>query len=147
MSRIHQTETVIDGPIEAVWETLLDVARHSEWSDSFVLYGAPAEGGRGRVGFWAFGRALTHPIIFEVVHPPRRLEWRGGPRRLVSGRHYFELEPVDTDGARTRFVHGEEFSGVAVDVLWPALMKVLGPSYGRFNEQLKRRVEEAMGSR
>ena len=80
-------------------------------------------------------------VAIEVVEGPCRLEWSGGPRGLISGRHFFSLEPADEQGRRTRFVHGETFTGVAVGVLWPLLMRALGPSYDRFNQQLKRRVE------
>lgn len=147
MSHIHQTEVVIDAPIEAVWDVLVDTAAHRDWSDSFALHDPPHAGLRSRVAFWVLGRPLSHPIVYEVVEPPHRLEWRGGPRALVSGRHYFRLE-VDEGGAdRTRFVHGEEFSGAAVRVLWPLLMRALGPAYDRFNAQLAGRVEGARARR
>ena len=143
MSRTHETEIVIHAPVAAVWAQLIDFAEHAQWSDSFVLHGVPSPGARGRVGFRIFGLQMSHPIRLETVEPLRRLAWRGGPRGLISGRHYFELRSHGSDGAQTRLVHGEAFEGFAVPVLWPLLMKALGPSYDRFNQQLRDRVESA----
>jgi hypothetical protein len=143
MARVIRTEVVIDAPVQAVWAVLIDFARHPEWSDSFVLRGAARPGARGRVGFSILGIRLSYPVVLEVMEEPRRLKWRGGPSGLVRGRHYFEVSPLADDATKTRFVHGEEFDGIAVPMLWPLLVRALDSSYDRFNQQLKQRAEGA----
>ena len=138
----YETETTIDAPPDAVWKHLTDFARHDEWSEHFKLRGRPVEGESGRVEFKLFGRAAGSPVVIERVEPARELRWLGGPKGLLTGRHYFILQPLDA-GQRTRFQHGERFSGLLAPFVWGFLKAQLGPSYSGFNEDLKRRVESA----
>lgn len=136
----HETEITIDAPPSVVWGHLIDFVRHAEWTRHFRLSGEPVVGGRGRVQFALFGRAAGSPVVIERVDEGRELRWRGGPKGLISGSHYFVLEPRD-GGTRTRFVHGETFSGILAPLVWALLEAQLGPSYTGFNEDLKRRAE------
>ncbi|MGB8328787.1 MAG: SRPBCC domain-containing protein [Polyangiales bacterium] len=136
----YETETTIDAPPAEVWQQLVDVDRHDEWSRHFKLRGRPVVGDRGRVEFSLLGRVARVPIVIERVDEARELRWRGGPTGLVTGSHFFVLEPRD-GGRRTRFVHGEDFSGLLAPLVWALLKAQLGPSYAGFNEDLKRRAE------
>lgn len=76
-----------------------------------------------------------------IIDAPRSEVWK----RLIDkaparGSHFFILEPLD-GGTRTRFRHGESFSGL----LAPLVVRLLkaergGPSYQGFNEDLRRRI-------
>lgn len=138
----YETETTIDAPPDAVWKHLTDFERHDEWSEHFKLRGRPVVGEPGRVEFRLFGRAAGSAVVIEQVEQGRELRWHGGPKGLVTGSHYFILQPLDA-GQRTRLRHGEDFSGLLAPLVWAFLKAQLGPSYAGFNKDLKQRVEGA----
>jgi len=138
----YETETTIEAPPSEVWKHLVDFDRHDEWSHHFKLRGQPLVGQRGRVEFTLFGREAGSPVVIEKVEEASELRWRGGPRGLITGNHYFILEPRN-DGRRTYFRHGEDFSGIIAPLVWALLKAELGPSYSGFNADLKNRVEGA----
>lgn len=138
----YETETTIDRPPSEVWKHLTNFDRHDEWSQHFKLRGRPAVGEPGRVEFVLFGRRAGSPVVIERVNEPRELRWRGGPKGLIDGSHYFILESRN-EGRRTHLRHGEDFSGIIAPLVWALLKADLGPSYSGFNEDLKRRVESA----
>lgn len=136
----HETDITIDAPPSEVWRHLVDFDRHPEWTSQFQLRGRPVAGEPGHVRFRLFGRKAGSPVTIERVEDARELRWRGGPKGLVTGSHYFILEGRD-GGRRTHFRHGETFSGVFAPLVWALLEAQLGPAYPRFNEDLKRRAE------
>ena len=138
----YETETTIDATQSEVWKHLADFDRHDDWSQHFKLRGRPVVGKRGRVEFTLFGRAAGSPVVIETADEARELRWRGGPRGLITGSHYFILEARD-GGRRTHFRHGESFSGIIAPLVWALLKAQLGPSYAGFNADLKQRVEGA----
>ena len=138
----YETETTIDAPPDEVWKHLTDFERHDEWSEHFKLRGRPVVGEPARVEFRLFGRAAGSAVVIERVEQGRELRWHGGPKGLVTGSHYFILQPLDA-GQRTRLRHGENFSGLLAPLVWAFLKAQLGPSYAGFNEDLKQRVEGA----
>ena len=138
----YETETTIDAPPNEVWRHLADFDRHDEWSQHFKLRGRPVVGEPGRLHFALFGLPARAPVVIERVDEAQELRWRGGPKGLITGSHYFILEALD-DGERTHFRHGEDFSGVIAPLVWAFLKAQLGPSYSGFNVDLKQRVEGA----
>ena len=138
----YATEATIDASPSEVWKHLADFDRHDEWSQHFKLQGQPVVGAPGRVCFALFGRASGAPVVIETVDEGRELRWRGGPRGLITGSHYFVLEARD-GGAQTHLRHGEDFTGIIAPLVWALLKAELGPSYSGFNTDLKRRVEGA----
>ena len=134
-----QTNVRIEAPVSTVWRVLTDVEAYPEWNPEVLLHTPPAPGRRVRMTVRLFGRALTVPVRMLAVEPERELCWRGGPRGLMTGTHYFRLEP-DGDAA-TRVTHGERFEGLAVPLLWPFLRRELHAFYERINAVLKSRCE------
>ena len=136
----YETEIIIDAPPAEVWKHLAEVDRYDEWSDHFWLRGEPVVGGPGRIEFKLFGIPTGANVKFQTVDPPRELRWHGGPRGVAFGSHFFILEPLD-DGTRTRFRHGETFTGVLATLVVRLLETERGgPSYNGFNEALRLRV-------
>ena len=135
----YETELIIDAPPAAVWKHLIDVARHDEWSQHFQLRGDPVVGGPGRIEFSLFGFSTGASVVFEKVDEPRELRWHGGPKGIAHGSHFCILEELD-GGRRTRFRHGESFSGILARLTVLLLKTDRGPSYKGFNEDLRRRV-------
>jgi len=138
----YETETTIDAPPSEVWKHLADFERHDEWSQHFKLRGRPVVGEPGRLDFVLFGLPARAPVVIERVDETRELRWRGGPKGLITGSHFFILEERD-GGERTHFRHGEDFSGIIAPLVWALLEAQLGPSYSGFNADLKQRVEGA----
>ncbi len=142
----YETEIIVDAPRSLVWAHLIDFAHHRDWSSTFTLDGHPEVGANARVGFNLFGRSWSYPVVLDVIEEGRRLQWKGGPAGLLAGTHYFLLEPHGDDVRQTRFRHGEDFRGLVVPVVWPLLVRAMGPEYDRFNRELKQRVETGRGS-
>jgi len=142
-----RTEIEIAAPASRVWDTLVDFSRYSEWNP-FI----PEISGELRVG--AELRVVVAPpggneLRFQpkllVVEPGRELRWRGKlfVKGLFDGEHFMQL--VELAPGRTRFVHGENFSGLLVKLLGRALTQT-ARGFVFMNQALKRRVEETAGS-
>jgi hypothetical protein len=139
-----QTSIEIDATAAAVWKVLTDTRAYDEWNPFITrISGALTPGKKFSFVAPFAGREL--PISAKVlrVEENRELRWRGPPMDLLgkvfSGEHYLRLESVGPE--KTRFVHGEEFGGVVVDLFWSKLEPRLLPLYTSMNEALKRRVE------
>ncbi len=136
----YETEIIIDAPPAEIWKHLVDVGKYDDWSNHVWLRGEPGVGGPGRIEFKLFGMPSGADVVFQTVDEARELRWVGGPTGIAYGSHFFILESLD-GGTRTRFRHGETFTGI----LAPLVVKLLGierggPSYNGFNEDLRRRV-------
>ena len=138
----YETETTIDAPPSEVWKHLTDFERHGEWSRHFRLRGRAVAGASGHVVLELFGKHAESPVVIQKVDETRELRWLGGPKGLITGSHYFILESQG-DSRRTRFRHGESFSGILAPIVWALIKSQLRPAYSGFNEDLKRRSETA----
>jgi hypothetical protein len=141
-----RTTLDIDAPPAKVWSILADLAHWDDWNPIIRRV-------RGRVEADApidfslrLGkRAVPIQARMLRVEPERELCWKGPRARalapIFAGEHYFAVEPLDA--GRTRFVHGERFTGLLVPVLWRRLEPALLRGYAKVNEALKRRAEAA----
>lgn len=137
MARFLQTEILIHATPQRVWDVLSDFARLGEWSPFFKsIEGKPQKGERLVV---RFRKGPTFkPRVIEA-DAPRVLEWLG--RLLIpglfDGRHRFELR---AEGANTRLLHTERFTGLLVPLFGKALDKT-EQDFAAFNAALKSRAE------
>ena len=137
-----RTRIVIAARPTEVWDALADVRSYARWNP--VLSVRPWRGDSLRAGRRAwlslklFGVPLVVPVLVEVAEPDRELRWIGGPWGLLRGRHYFELRELD--GA-TELIHGEQFEGLLVPLMWPLLEGELDRLYRSINEALAAYVE------
>ena len=88
------------------------------------------------------GKGMTIKPTVLAAEPDRELRWKG---RLVipglfDGEHTFRIEPID--GQRSRFVHGERFTGILVGFVKGILAKTEA-GFEQMNAALKQRVEAA----
>ena len=137
--RFYEASSRIDASLEAVWAVLADGAGWALW-DSGV------EGVEGRIELGekitirseaAPGRAF--PVKVTQFEPPGRLRFSGGmPLGLFRGVRTFEVVP-EGDGV-TLFRVREEYTGPLLGLIWRS-MPDLGPSFDRFAQGLKHRVE------
>jgi hypothetical protein len=137
------TQLLIDAPVATVWRVLTDFDAYPEWNPGLSFRDTPVEGATVRLAVKLLGPSFTTPVTIEAIEPERMLRWRGGPALLMSGTHYFELRPEGPN--RTELIHGEQFSGLALPLLWPLLRGRLNAFYWRINTALKLRAEQAAG--
>ena len=143
MKRID-TDIEIGAPPAEVWRILTDFASYPEWNP--FVQSAVGEATPGEV-LEVFlqppnGRGMSISPRVIVADPDRELRWRG--RVLVSGvfdgEHFFILEALD--GGRTRFLHGEIFTGLLVPFFSGVINKALA-GFELMNVALKERAEGA----
>lgn len=140
-----RTRVDIEAPVERVWKILTAFERFPEWNPLLTRMSGKLERGAPLRFMVALGgRSVPVDATVLVVEPSAELRWRG-PRsellgRVFAGEHFFLLEKRD---GKTRLVHGEDFSGIAVPLAWPLLEPRLVKGYTRMNEALKARAEAA----
>ena len=137
-----ETTVEIDARPGAVWRVLTDFPAYGEWNP-FIrsIAGNAQEGERLTVRLEPPGsRWMTIRPTVLAAEPDRELRWKG---RLVvpglfDGEHSFRIEPID--GQRSRFVHGERFTGILVGFFKGVLPKTEA-GFEEMNAALKRVVE------
>ena len=135
-----RTEILIAADPAKVWKVLTDFPAYHEWNPFIVsISGNPKVGETLQV-------AISPPEKSEMRFKPRvlraepnsELRWRGVLwfGWLFAGEHFFQLS--ETQDGHTRFLHGEDFSGVLVRAV-PMTQTARGFVF--MNQALKRRVE------
>lgn len=136
------TEIEIDAPPEAVWTTLTDAEKLSEWNP-FVheMKGELSVGNSLKVTLGAPGKSRMSfkPEVLRAEEN-RELRWRGKlfVRGVFDGEHVFELQRTEKG---THFVHYEHFSGALAWLLKGMLERDTRPGFEAMNAALKQRVE------
>lgn len=138
------TQITIEAPVDDVWKIFTDFDSYPQWSPTLRNFSKnPTVGEKVKIRLeQPEGPKMTmNPVILERVEN-QILRWRGQLffSGLFDGEHYFILEKLNDH--HTRFIQGEDFSGILV-----ALLKKMidGPTlngFNQFNEALKKRVEE-----
>jgi uncharacterized protein YndB with AHSA1/START domain len=137
--RYYEATSVIAARPEAVWAVLRDGAGWPAWDS-----GIDAVEGRIAIGETVKIRSQaapgrTFPVRVTAVEPPVRLRFSGGmPLGLFRGVRTFDLSPDAAGG--TVFHLREEYTGLLLGLIWRS-MPDLGPSFDRFAQGLKLRVE------
>jgi hypothetical protein len=139
-----ETTVEIDAPPAAVWRVLTDFPTYGEWNPFIpTIAGDVQVGERLTVRLEPpGGKGMTIKPTVLAAEPERELRWKG---RLVipglfDGEHTFRIEPID--GQRSRFVHGERFTGILVGFVKGILGKTEA-GFEQMNAALKQRVEAA----
>lgn len=138
-----RTEIEIAAPPARVWSVLTDFDAYSDWNPFLVRISGKAEAGQKLMVVIANpgGREWTIRPTLLAVDTGRELRWKG--RLLVpglfEGEHFFRL--IDLGNGRTRFVHGEDFSGILVRFM-TGMFTSVARGFVFMNQALKRRVEE-----
>jgi len=142
-----RTEIEIEAPPERVWAILVDLAKYAEWNpfitsargsvkqnQELQLTLAGSDGNE-----WA-----ERPTVVSVDEP-RELRWSTKLwfRGLLDGEHFFQL--VAVGDRRTRFVNGEDLSGLLVQRMGNRVTRTARGFVG-MNEALKKRVEARAGA-
>ena len=134
----YEATAAIDAPPEAVWAVLTDGAAWPTWDSGVTtVEGRIAEGEKVTVRTEVSpGRAF--PVKVTALEAPRRMVFTGGmPLGLFRGERTYTLTPSD---GGTAFRMREEYTGPLLPLMWRS-MPDLGPSFSRFANGLKFRVE------
>ncbi|WP_224448813.1 SRPBCC domain-containing protein [Haloprofundus salilacus] len=139
MKHVH-TSIDIEAPPSIVWDVLTDLDAYHEWNPYITeASGEVAEGSIVKIHVEPTGRrnSALRCEVTELV-PERTLQWVGslGVPGLFTGRHTFELEPLDDD--RTRLVNREEVSGLLARFV---VTDETPLDYDWMNQALARRAE------
>jgi len=144
---IVEAVTEIAAPPERVFAVLTDADAWSSWSTMLVFHGGRLEpGARVRLGLRTAAASYDFEALVTELDPGVCFEWlaRTGVRGVFDGRHRFELRALP--GGRTRLRNVEFYTGALVPVITRlSMMKTAPVGFRAMNEELRVRVESAMG--
>lgn len=137
-----ETDKVIQAPSEKVWQVFTTFENHSGWNPFIqTISGGKKAGKRLKV---TINRSKDKTMTFypEVLkyEPNREFRWKGklGMSGIFDGEHYFILEEKEAN--RTKFIHGEIFSGILVFMMEGTINK-LRRSFEMMNAAIKKESE------
>jgi hypothetical protein len=141
-TRELRTEIEIESPPAGVWGVFTDFESYTQWTDIFRFPNGHLEVGKKlEVVIAPSGsKSVTFRPVLLRADEPIEYRWKGHLLLpgLFHGEHYFRIEREDE---RTRFVHGEIFTGLLVPWLWRDLDTGTRKGFERFNRDLKKKVE------
>ena len=137
--KFYEARSTIAAPPGEVWPVLVDGAGWPDWDSGVdAVEGRIEPGGKITIRSQAApGRAF--PVKVTAFEPPGRLQFASGmPLGLFRGVRTF-IVAATADGG-TEFHVREEYTGPMLGLIWKS-MPDLGPSFTRFAEGLRARVE------
>jgi hypothetical protein len=138
-----ETAIEINAPLENVWSALMDHKEYPNWNP-FVktITGSAIVGEKLATTIQLEGKKpMSFKPIVLVNEANKEFRWKGKMfvNGLFDGEHYFILEKIDAEN--TRFIHGEQFSGVFTGVILKMIGKQTQSGFKAMNAALKVRVE------
>jgi uncharacterized protein YndB with AHSA1/START domain len=136
--RSYEASSLIQATPERVWSVLTDAAAWPNWDSGVTkVDGRVALGEKLTVAVEANpGRSFPVKVV-QLSAPERMVVLGGMPVKLFTGRRTYSLVP---EGNGTRFTMREEYTGPLTSMMIKSIPD-LGPSFRRFAEGLKQRVE------
>ena len=137
--RYYEATSTIAGSQQAVWDVLADGEHWPSWDSGVdAVEGRIALGEKVKIRSAAApGRAFA--VKVTTFEAPTRLRFAGGmPLGLFRGVRTYDVSP-NGSGAVT-FRMREEYTGPLLPMIWRS-MPNLGPSFERFAQGIKQRVE------
>jgi uncharacterized protein YndB with AHSA1/START domain len=134
----YEASSLIQATPERVWSILTDAAAWPNWDSGVTkVDGRVALGEKLTVAVEA-NPGRSFPVKVVQLSTPERMVFLGGmPVKLFTGRRTYSLVP---EGNGTRFTMREEYTGPLAGMMIKSIPD-LGPSFRRFAEGLKQRVE------
>ena len=141
MKRI-ETEILIEASPEKVWSVLTDFESHPRWNPFIKSIEGEKLVGKNLVVSIKppGGGGMTFKPVVLKFDPLREFRWKGklGVKGIFDGEHYFILE--EAGASRTRFIHGEHFSGILV-ALMKGMLDITRDGFVLMNQSLKEECE------
>lgn len=137
-----ETSIVIDANIETVWKVLIDFDDYKNWNPFIVnISGQPELHKKIRVTVNVNNKAQSFSPQIMVLENNVKLQWVGHLlfKGIFKGQHYFELYPINN--GKTRFVHGENFSGILSRSILNKIKSDTEKGFESMNLALKQKVE------
>ncbi len=141
-----RTEILIDALPKAVWSVLTQFETYPAWNPFILnIQGARAEGGRLEVLIHPpGGSAMTFRPTILRWQENKEFSWKGMllVPGIFDGEHFFRIEATASGGSR--FIHGENFSGLLVPLIWKRLEPNTRAGFEAMNTALKTVVESGI---
>ncbi len=138
------TEITINASTEIVWKVLMDFESYPSWNPFVTrIEGDPVVEQKLSITVSPKGKK---PMDFSptVLVNEKEIEFRWVGQLLMNGifdgEHYFQLEVIDEN--TTRFVHGENFSGLLARLIFGILEESTTKGFTAMNEAIKARAEQ-----
>ena len=137
-----QTEILINSDITKVWDVLMNFDSYPKWNPFITsISGEPKLGNRLTVSINPpGGKGMTFKPSILNLESNKEFRWKGklGISGIFDGEHYFILEFLEND--KTKFIHGEKFSGLLVPLAGKMLDKTQ-KGFQLMNESIKNECE------
>jgi hypothetical protein len=137
-----QTEILINTDITKVWDVLMNFDSYPKWNPFITsIIGEQKLGNRLTVSINPpGGKGMTFKPNILTLESNKEFRWKGklGINGIFDGEHYFILEFLEND--KTKFIHGEKFSGLLVSLLGKMLDKTQ-KGFQLMNESIKNECE------
>ncbi|MAN59570.1 MAG: polyketide cyclase [Flavobacteriaceae bacterium] len=137
-----QTEILINSDISKVWNALMDFENHPKWNPFIKsISGDQKVGNQLTVSIKPpDGNGMTFRPKILILEKNREFRWKGKLiiNGIFDGEHFFKLESLGEN--QTRFIHGENFSGILVALMSKVLDKTKD-GFQLMNESIKKECE------
>ena len=137
-----QTEILINTDITKVWDVLINFESYPKWNPFITsISGEPKLGSRLTVSINPpGGNGMTFKPNILTLESNKEFRWKGklGINGIFDGEHYFILEFLENN--KTKFIHGEKFSGLLVPLVGKMLDKTK-KGFQLMNESIKNECE------
>jgi hypothetical protein len=143
-----ETSLEINASTERVWDVLTLFRQWDEWNPIITRVRATLSPNTP-MGFTISirGRELKIKAEMVKVEPGKEIRWRGPSSRLLGslarGEHYLVVERAGV--GKSRIVHGEQFGGLLLPIIWRKLEADLRAAYSEMNRAIKVRAEGGAG--
>ena len=138
------SELDIDAPAKDVWSYFID-SRNWPAINGMLRDSNPGteftRDGKRKLSIIVKELPPLHVVVKFIVAEEGHLCWRGAVPGF-TGEHYFRAEPLD-GGKRTRWVHGERFSGLLSGPILAIIRKKMERGYREFNYDLAEAYKRA----
>lgn len=137
------TETVIEAPLNLVWQTLVDFPAYATWNPFMIsVVGEAIQGELLDVVIEpTAGDTIAFSSELVVVEANKELRWEGQLLMpgIFDGEHAFILESISA--TQVKFIQREKFYGLLVPVMWSKLDRDTRNGFTQMNAALKAKVE------
>lgn len=148
MKKDIRTEIEINASAEKVWQILTDFENFPTWNPFVVkVLGEPKidEILEIEVQLPESRKMKFTPIVLKA-EPNKELRWVGTlSLNAFRGEHFYQIESLGEN--KSRFIHGEHFSGWLVRLIWAIEGEKIEKGYRLMNEALKKEAEASQGKR